>query len=321
MKRVPQIKVARLAIPALLAVSLLIVLTVAAAADSQRVIWSGGGQVIFAGPSQDPGMPTTTESRFKLNRDGSVRSVVIHTANEMVAAVLGGGPGGGPITECRDRRGSQACDDLDSLLTGAILSSLHNSTATLSKISHGEIPVTIPTPSGDVVLKVPVLTGSLGGKLQGQLAVRTISISGSGFATGTVEMRIGKGSTGTYACFVETPFGPVPLESLDACIYDAGGQLFPILLDVKDSGSFEVGQGSGSLADILGIKGNVEVRAQSNMLLQQFGGTVEISNAVTELTGENARGDRPRGDGEDDDDGDDGDEDERGRRGRDSNDD
>ena len=135
--------------------------------------------------------------------------------------------------------------------------------------------------------------------------------------TGTAELKIGRGSSGTYACFGETPFGPVPLESLDPCIHDLGGQFFPIVLDVNDSGKFELGSGQGSMADILEIKGKVRVKAQSNLvhpLGPQFGGSVEISKAVTSFAGD----DKPEHN-DDDDDGDD--EDEKSGRGRGDNDD
>ena len=300
MKQNPSKKTIKFAISVLLATSLLVLLTAAASADSQKVKWSGTGLVVYVGPSQDPTMPTSAEARFKLNRDGGVRSVVVETTNEQFVAVLGGGPEGGAITECRDRKGSQACDGLNSLLTGSFLASLHNSTATLSRISQSEIQIPIQTPFGPVVLNVPVLSGQLSGKLHGQFGLS----NGTGILMGTADLRIGRGSSGTYACFGESPFGPIPLESLDPCIDNSGGQLFPIVLDVTDSGKFELGAGEGSMADILGIKGQVTVKAQTNLLDPlgpQFGGSVAISKAVTRMVGDDGSGDKPEHDDDDDD--------------------
>ena len=118
MKLNPSQKMFKWALPVLLASSLLLLLTAAASADSSKVKWSGTGSVVYVGASQDPTQPTSAEARFKIKRDGSVRSVEIKTTNEQFAAVLAGGPGGGAITECRARKGSQACDELNALLTG-----------------------------------------------------------------------------------------------------------------------------------------------------------------------------------------------------------
>ncbi len=271
----------RFAVPALLAISMMLVLTVAASADSGHAVWSGVGQVLFVGPSQDPSTPTVTQSEFKVKRDGTVRSVTIKTSNELVAGILGGGPGGGAITECRDKGSSTTCDDLNALLTGAVATSLHESTATLSNITESVIQ--IPIPSTPIILNVPVLSGSLRGKLEGMFAIS----NGTGIAQGTAKLRIGGGSTGTYACFGNTPFGFLPLESMQPCIDDAGGKLFPVALSVEDSGTFELGQGIGSMSDILGIKGKVQVNAFANMLTEQFGGAIVISDARTDLPGSN----------------------------------
>ena len=167
MKQIYSTKMVRLALPILIATSLLLVLTAAASADSTRVDWRGAGLVVYVGPSQDPATPTTSEAKYKLKRNGEVQSVLIRTTNEQLAAVLGGGPDGGAITECRAREGSNVCDDLNAILTGSVLMSLHNSTAMLGHITQGEIQVPIQTPLGPVVLNVPVLSGSLRGKLQG----------------------------------------------------------------------------------------------------------------------------------------------------------
>lgn len=277
----------RLTVSALVAVSLMVILTAAASADSNTAKWSGSGQVIYTGPSIDPSTPTTTESEFKLRRDGTVRAVQIHTTNELFAGVLGDGVGGSAITQCKDRRNSNACERLDELLTGSMVTSLHNSAVRLNRITHGEIQVPAPTPAGEVVLNVPTLSGNIRGKIEGHFALS----NDTGIAIGTSELRIRNGSTATYACFTQTPAGPVPLESLQPCIDHAGGMLFPVVLDVHDRGKFELGHATGSLEEIVSIEGRVEVHAQANLLLNQFGGKIVIPRAKATLTAEETAGD------------------------------
>lgn len=265
----------RLAAPALAAMALAITLTVVASADSHSAVWSGAGEVLYSGLSPDATLPTVTDSEFRLKRDGAVRSVEIRTANEFFVGILGGGPGGPAITACRDRRGSNACEEFSTLLTGAEVVSIHNSTAVLDRVTEHEVELPVLTPAGPVSLNIPVLSGSLRGHLRGQFAMS----KGSGAASGTVELRIGRGSTASYACFGGAPLTPVPLESLQPCIEQSGGQLLPILLDVHDSGSFELGPGSGELADILMLQGRVSVNVNADMLQQRFAGSIMIPKA------------------------------------------
>lgn len=255
------------------AISLMVILTAAVSASSQSAKWSGVGQVLFAGPSQDPSAQTTTQSEFKFKRDGSVKRVKIHTSNELVVGLLGAG--GSAITKCKDRKGSTACEDLDSMLTGARITSFHNSTATLRNVTQGVVPV---PGIGDV----PVLSGTVRGKLEGIFSID----NATGAATGTAALRIRKGSTAVYACFADSPVGPIPIPTLQPCFDDAGGQLFPIVLDVEDKGKFKIGQGVGSMSDILSLEGKVTVKAQANLLLEQFGGSIVISNGKANLVGE-----------------------------------
>lgn len=270
----------RLTVPTLLAVSALLIFAAAAAADSQKLIWSGLGQVAYVGPSIDPSTPIASRSSFKVKRNGEIQSVEIRTSNEQFVALLGGGSNDRAITECKPRATSDACSDLNALLTGALLTSFHDSFATLSRVTQSEIEIPIVSPHGQVVLNIPVLHGSLRGSLRGEF---TLS-NANGSAVGSSTLKIGNGSSGTYGCFAESSVGLLPLESLQSCIDNSGGQLFPIMLDVKDSGTFELGHGTGAFAEIHGIKGRVGVEAQSNLLLGKFGGTVTISNAVTELS-------------------------------------
>ncbi len=260
----------RLIVSTLVAISLMLVLTAAVSASSQGAKWNGIGQVIFAGPSQDPALPTTTQSEFKFKRNGDIRSVEINTFNELFVGVLGDGAGGSAFTSCNDRKHSTACEDLEILLTGAQVTSLHNSKAKLNKITQG----TMPFPG---IGEIPVLSGQVRGKIDG---VFTIS-DAEGSASGTSSLRILKGSTATYACFGPSASGPIPTTTLEPCTENTGGMLLPIFLEVHDKGSFEIGQGIGSMSDILGIKGKVEVKVISNPLMQEFGGSIIIKNAKT----------------------------------------
>ncbi len=274
----------------------MVVLTAAVSANTDKAVWSGVGQVLFAGPSQDPSAPTTTVSEFKLRRDGTVRNVKIKTSNELVVGVLGNPAGGSAITECKDRRKGTACEDLEVLLTGAQVTSFHNSEATLRQVTQ-------EVKSFPGIGDIEVISGNVRGKLSG---VFTLSNS-TGSATGTANLRIRKGSIASYACF--DPTTSLPLPSLQSCIEQTGGMLFPIFLDVQDKGRFEIGQGIGSMSDILGLKGKVEVNAVSNPLMGQFGGSIVIPRATASVVGDPEPADdedddrkkRERDDDEDDD--------------------
>ncbi len=272
----------RVVFSALVAISLMVILTAAASASSHSAKWSGVGQVLYAGPSIDPSTPTATHSEFKIRRDGTVRAVEIHTTNELFAGVLSDGAGGSAITKCKDRKDSNACERLDALVTGAMVTSLHNSETKLNKITEETIQVPVATPGGEVVLNVPTLSGNIRGKIEGRFALS----NDDGIAIGTSSLRVRKGSTATYACFTQTAAGPVPLESLQPCIDNTGGMLFPIVLDVNDRGKFELSHFQGSLAEILNIEGKVEVNAQANLLLNQFGGLIVIPRAKATLAEE-----------------------------------
>ncbi len=271
------------------AVSMMVVLTAAVSASSPIAKWSGVGQVLYAGPSPDPAAPTMTESEFKFRRDGSIKRVNIKTSNELFLGVLGDGAGGSAITECKDRKHSTACEDLDALLSGAQLISFHNSEATLRNVSQE----TFPVPGlGDI----EVLHGQLRGKLAGEFSLN----NGTGEAVGTAQLRIKKGSIASYACFALSPAGPVPLASLQTCTDGSGGQLFPIFLEVQDKGNFEIGAGTGSMADLLSLKGKVEVNATANLLTQQFGGTVVIPKAKAYVEDDEGEADEDEGEEDED---------------------
>ena len=276
----------------LIAIALTVVLTAAASANGHRgrnansgvnkARWAGTGQVLFVGPSQDPSAPTSATAKFRIRR-GEIKSVVITTQNEFVAGVLGG-PGGNAVTECKDRTNGDTCAALDGLLTGAFVSSLHTSTSRLTNVTESTVFVPLPSPAGEVILEIPVISGDLRGQLRG---IFTIS-KGTDAAVGSSSLKIKRGSTGTYACFAVTELGLMPQTSMDSCIDQTGGQLLPIALDVIDRGSFNVGAGTGILADIESIRGKVQVTAQSNGLLGQFGGEITVIRSVATLNSEMA---------------------------------
>lgn len=266
-----------------LAVALMALLatTASASADettkANKARWSGSGQVVYVGPSPDPSAPTSATADFRIRR-GEIKSVVITTQNEYVAGVLGFQTGNA-VEECKDRTDGATCETLNELLTGAFVSSLHTSTARMTNISESVIQVPLPTPEGEIVIDVPVISGDIRGKLNGVFTISKADDS----AVGISSLRIKRGSTATYACFGLTELGLMPLSSLQSCIDQTGGQLLPVALDVLDRGSFEVGAGTGVLSDIESIKGRVEVTAQSNALLGQFGGEINVIRSVATL--------------------------------------
>jgi hypothetical protein len=275
----------------LLALSLMALLTAAASANGNRArghhasvnkaLWAGTGQVLFVGPSQDPSAPTSATAKFNIRR-GNINSVVITTQNEFVAGVLGAA--GDAVTECKDRTHGATCETLNELLTGAFVSSLHTSTARLTNVTEGSVQVPIPGPGGVALVDIPVISGDIRGELNGLFV---ISKDGDA-STGTASLKIKRGSSATYACFGLTEIGLMPLPSMESCVDQSGGQLLPIALNVLDRGSFEVGQGTGALSDIESIRGRVEVTAQTNGLLGQFGGTINVIRSVATLNADMA---------------------------------
>ena len=251
------------------------------APEPQPIEWEGVGQVLFVGPSQNPLAPTTASAQFSLGSEGQVEQVVVTTQNEFVAGTLIGPEFTSAVTSCEDSNGGLSCAELAQLLTGAMVSSLHTSVATLDNIVESTIQVPVPTEAGEIVLSVPTVSGTLTGQLNGVFVIST----DTGAAVGTASLTFQPGSFGSYACFAVTELGPVPLESLEPCMDGSGvGQFMPFALSVTDTGTFQVGSGSGSLAAITSLEGDVTVTAQANLLLLQFGGVIAITNGEAELS-------------------------------------
>jgi hypothetical protein len=270
-------------VAAVLTATLMLSVAVVVSADTAKARWQGAGQVLYVGPSLDPGAPTSSSAEFRFGRDGSIKHATITTRNEAVAGILGGGNGGGAVTECEDRTHGATCELLNELLSGAAISSLHDSIARLTNVSPDVIQIPVETPNGVVLADFSILRGDLSGRIDG---VFTIG-QGGDKATGQVNLRITRGGTGAYACFLPGPTGsPAPVPSLGPCVQDAGGQLLPIALEVVDRGKFELGQGEGALEQVRSLKGTVQVAVQADLLSQNFGGTVTISNATAELIGD-----------------------------------
>ena len=52
---------------------------------------------------------------------------------------------------------------------------------------------------------------------------------------------------------------------------------------MTDVGTFAVGQGTGVLSELMGLSGDVQVEALSDLLLQTFGGAITITNGEAVL--------------------------------------
>ncbi len=244
-----------------------------------EVNWDGIGEVLFVGPSLDPSTPTSATAEFSFNEDESIDQVVITTVNEFVLGLLIGPEGTSPLTSCSDNDGGASCSALAGHLAGSTLASLHTSVATLDVLVEAAIPIPVGDPADGVFINLPIVGGTLTGQIDGAFFIS----KGADAALGTASLRIQPGSSGTYACFGITPEGPVPLDSLDSCIAGTGGQFFPIALDVVDEGSFAIGQGTGELAQILGMSGDVRVEARTDLFQAQFGGVVAMTDATAVL--------------------------------------
>lgn len=247
--------------------------------QSSEVNWDGIGEVLFVGASLDPTTPTSATAEFTLNEDENIDQVVVTTTNEFVLGLLLGPEGTSAVTDCSDNAGGVDCARLANVLTGSTLASLHTSVATLDVLVEASIPIPVGDPADGIFLNVPIVGGLLTGQIDGAFVISKRSDA----ALGTASLEIQPGSSGTYACFGITPEGPVPLESLDSCINGTGGQFFPIALDVVDEGSFAIGSGTGALADILGMSGDVRVAATTDLFLGAFGGTIDITDATAVL--------------------------------------
>ncbi len=211
------------------AVAVVVALSVSglAMANSQKADFNLEGFVGFVGLSQDPANPTTVESDFTFNSYGVPTSVVVKTNNEMVLGALG---------QLRDCDGD-ACETLAAALSGAPLTSLHDSTAELTVTDHDFLKYTLPTPFGDMPLVAQAISGDIEGQLKGTVQLPTSHDVLLG------ETDLGIAGSATYVCF--SPFlaalgVPDPLPGpLHPCAIGLG-QLLPIELDIVDTGKINV---------------------------------------------------------------------------------
>lgn len=241
-----------------LALSLLTVAV--ASADNGVARFDAAGGVVYVGPSLVPGFPTSSSSVFTLNSSGAVKSVQVTTQNEQVIGVLGG------VTQCEDNTGGVTCAAANAGLAGAFLNSLHTSVAKLKVTSQTVYP--FPTPFGP--FPVQVLNGNLLGDINSNLTIG----SAPDHLAGTASLKILKGSTGTYACFVVG----VPSPALSPCVSGApGAMLFPIVLNVTDRGRFDINQGFGTRAGLADMRGRVEVIANVASPIGPVSGAISIT--------------------------------------------
>ena len=274
-------------IPALLIVLLLGIPAVAYA--SNLVKWTGVVGLSVVGPLQalDPGTltPMDTETNFKLkyDKDGDLKNsskVVVDTTNEFVTS-MGSFQPTIALTSC-EPAGSPICGAID----GSTLSSLHNSRATLKKLSVVPGPVIagmLGNPlfgAFDELLVADQLKGDLGGK-RGS----TVSIVGdtpADFMVGELKVRVYENfeepaaslPMAIYGCILDLdPFIPFPLP-ISSC--EAGtGQMVPLFLSIIDKGTVTFGKDApkgGDFADAGTVTANVEITILGDT------GFVEIMN-------------------------------------------
>ncbi|MEX0762749.1 MAG: hypothetical protein WD208_09835 [Dehalococcoidia bacterium] len=253
---------------------------IAAVAISATASASGGaspatfyavGDVAVVGFSTDPAHPTTSESKFVLGQYGDIKSASITTYNEMVLGALGGPGGSSSVVQCQDRDRGATCDALDDMLTGAPVSSMHTSTADLEV--QGEGVIQAPDGAGGV-LDIPVVYGGLTGAIHGTFTLG----SGEDIMHGESTLRIERGSSGVYACFVSHPaLGIVPSPFMEACTHGLGGQMFPVSLDVVDSGRFKMSGGTGEFEAIQSLSGKIQVTVHIPSLVEPTAGSILIT--------------------------------------------
>jgi hypothetical protein len=244
---------------------------VVAYADSAKARFGAAGAIVYVGPSIVPGAPTTSSTEFRLKPDGSVAAAIVTTQNEQVIGVLGSPA----LTHCSDHDAGATCAQVEGLLGGATVNSLHTSVARLRVQSQG------PGPGGFEVIS---------GMLQGQLDSALTIVTGAGPLAGNARLRIGQGSTGVYACFLVVP-SPAPCATIAPCIAGTPGfMMFPVVLGVVDSGRFEVTDWPASFTGEPEMRGKVEVAAAGPIGL--VSGSLTISDAKFEA------GDGDDGDGD-----------------------
>lgn len=212
---------------AAVAVVAMLTASISAMAGGEKAKFNLDGIIGYVGISQDPSNPTSVQAKFKFDKWGQPKKVEIDTSNEMVIGGLAG------LRQCED----EACEALAIALSGAPITSLHDSTAILDVNSVEFVKYTLPTPIGDVPLFAQVISGDIEGKLKGTVQVSTPQE----LLYGTTDMSIQ--GTAAYACFSSflSELGvpdalPGPLRP---CVIGQG-QLLPIELNVVDSGRIDI---------------------------------------------------------------------------------
>jgi len=245
---------------ALVAIIALSVFTAAVAqADSGlvEVEFDTAGSVVYVGPNLTPTSPgeiTSSVSSFITNGTGEIEEVQITTFNESVIGVLSG------ITACEDNASGAGCGTLGALFAGAGASSLHTSNATLTVDPSLSTPYT--------------LSGELKGKLSGQFTVSTVA----GVMNGGSKLKIR--GTGTYAC-LDGAFSVVPIFVCQAGF--PGYQMFPLVLNVTDTGKFTIDANPSLGLDSMEGKITVNAFVNATVFPPVIGGTVNISDAEAKL--------------------------------------
>jgi len=272
----------RKAASALLLVGILMLMTTAMAASASshsKAKFSASSGIFAVGPGHllgipDPANPAqpameTTDITVRLKkRDPAViRSIKVHTVNEGVLndSFTEDGPFNGPGTQvgpCTDNDGGGACDATTTVLQGSAILWLHESTATLTKVVEGSLPVFDPEGSeGDPPLYwFKTYSGKLRGKLRGEFGITGLT----GPVVGEAKLQI-KG-TATYACVMND--GATPLPDVSYCEGEGNPNLFaPIILNIVDTGHFKAvpfpGVPGAGLADdehqLVRINGKLQV--------------------------------------------------------------
>jgi hypothetical protein len=276
-----------------------LVITAAASADSAKVRFNATAEVVGVG-SYTPAVST-----FHLNKKGAIKSVDIVTdavPGELVAT--------GPLTaECK---GGEAAEALCAGLNVSTIVSFHGSSATLTQVQV--IPNPVPIPG------LPdVLAGKVKGELDGSfdvIALHPDTFEPIGLLPGTAHLKI-KGDA-VYGCFgvIANPpppgipvLAPAPIAECQAGVtwYGATAALYPIVLDVNDTGKFELFAGLGVFTGVTSGHGKVKVDAhvEPSIVLTPDGPVVSpaASGTVTIKKGVVYFGEPGPGDDEGDDEG------------------
>lgn len=227
------------------AVGVGLVVVASASADSGKIKFRGEADVFGVAPG-------STTSTFDYKKDGSIKSVSIHTVGESVLAV-------NLQVECKPKN-SSACDALN----GSVLFDFHSSDEVLRDVEVVQNPF------------APGLLDALSGKLSGDLeGALTVADFDAGLG-GSIQMKIH--GTATMGCFALPPLPPlVPIALCQLGL----GALQPILFEVEDHGKFQIAGGTVGGVTITGGEGTVHADISGSAFpYPTFEGTVAISDAT-----------------------------------------